>query len=264
MLDAGLERKVVQKSGSYFSFEDERLGQGRQNATAFLREHPDVTQQILPRLQAQLGPTRSSRRGCCRSPSRRRPGGRSETKAAAAAVAGGRRRQAEEPAEASARRGRLRGRRSARRAARSGARSTVATRALARREHSATRACGAKLDARGRAPDGAGELRSTSSSAPGYVDDARFARERAPRCWPSAARATHAIRVDLERAGRRPRDGRGGAWPRSSPSASARGAARRAAGGGARDGPLAGAARASTRTRRAARPSLRTTPDGVG
>ena len=43
VLDAGLERKIVQKSGSYFSFEDERLGQGRQNATAFLREHPDVT-----------------------------------------------------------------------------------------------------------------------------------------------------------------------------------------------------------------------------
>jgi recombination protein RecA len=56
VLDAGLERKVVQKSGSYFSFEDERLGQGRQNASAFLREHPDVTQQILQRLQAQAGP----------------------------------------------------------------------------------------------------------------------------------------------------------------------------------------------------------------
>jgi recombination protein RecA len=55
VLDAGLERKVVQKSGSYFSFEDERLGQGRQNATAFLREHPDVTQSILQRIQAQLG-----------------------------------------------------------------------------------------------------------------------------------------------------------------------------------------------------------------
>ena len=56
VLDAGLERKVVQKSGSYFSFDDERLGQGRQNAAAFLREHPDVTQQILQRLQALVGP----------------------------------------------------------------------------------------------------------------------------------------------------------------------------------------------------------------
>jgi recombination protein RecA len=56
VLDAALERKVVQKSGSHFSFEDERLGQGRQNATAFLREHPDVTQQVLLRIQALAGP----------------------------------------------------------------------------------------------------------------------------------------------------------------------------------------------------------------
>jgi recombination protein RecA len=56
VLDAGLERKIVQKSGSYFSFDDERLGQGRQNATAFLREHPDVCQGILAKIQAELGP----------------------------------------------------------------------------------------------------------------------------------------------------------------------------------------------------------------
>ncbi len=56
VLDAGLEQKVVQKSGSYFSFDDERLGQGRQNATAFLREHPDVCQGILQKLQAAVGP----------------------------------------------------------------------------------------------------------------------------------------------------------------------------------------------------------------
>jgi recombination protein RecA len=56
VLDAGLERKAVTKSGSYFSFGDERLGQGRQNATAFLREHPDVCQAILARIQADLGP----------------------------------------------------------------------------------------------------------------------------------------------------------------------------------------------------------------
>ena len=56
VLDTALERKIVQKSGSHFSFEDERLGQGRQNATAFLREHPDVTNQILTRVQATVGP----------------------------------------------------------------------------------------------------------------------------------------------------------------------------------------------------------------
>jgi hypothetical protein len=55
VLEAGLERKVVQKSGSYFSFDEERLGQGRQNAAAFLREHPDVADKILHRIQSELG-----------------------------------------------------------------------------------------------------------------------------------------------------------------------------------------------------------------
>ncbi|MBA2463187.1 MAG: recombinase RecA [Actinobacteria bacterium] len=53
VLEVGIERKIVQKSGSYFSFGDERLGQGRQNASAFLKEHPDVVQQILARIQAE-------------------------------------------------------------------------------------------------------------------------------------------------------------------------------------------------------------------
>ena len=56
VLDSGLERKIVTKSGSYFSFGDERLGQGRQNATAFLKEHPDVVQAILREIQAQAPP----------------------------------------------------------------------------------------------------------------------------------------------------------------------------------------------------------------
>jgi len=54
VLDAALERKIVTKSGSYFSFGDERLGQGRQNAAAFLKEHPDVVQGILQGIQAQM------------------------------------------------------------------------------------------------------------------------------------------------------------------------------------------------------------------
>jgi recombination protein RecA len=55
VLEVGLERKIVQKSGSYFSFGDERLGQGRHNATAFLREHPDIVDGILRAVQVELG-----------------------------------------------------------------------------------------------------------------------------------------------------------------------------------------------------------------
>jgi recombination protein RecA len=53
VLDVALERKIVQKAGSYFSFGDERLGQGRQNASAFLAENPDIVQQILVRIQSE-------------------------------------------------------------------------------------------------------------------------------------------------------------------------------------------------------------------
>ena len=53
VLDVGLERKLVQKSGSYFSFGDERLGQGRQNATAFLE-----STRTLPK--ASSAPSRQS------------------------------------------------------------------------------------------------------------------------------------------------------------------------------------------------------------
>ena len=56
VLEVGLERKIVTKSGSYFSYEDERLGQGRQNAVALLREHPDVTGNILQGIQSAAGP----------------------------------------------------------------------------------------------------------------------------------------------------------------------------------------------------------------
>src|SRR5512135_1827511 len=55
VLDAALEAGIIEKSGAWYSYEDERLGQGRQNATAFLREHPDVTQQVLQQIQVELG-----------------------------------------------------------------------------------------------------------------------------------------------------------------------------------------------------------------
>ena len=42
----------MQKTGSFLSFEEERIGQGREKAKAFLREHPDVLQRMLNRIQA--------------------------------------------------------------------------------------------------------------------------------------------------------------------------------------------------------------------
>ena len=43
------------KSGSFFSYGDERLGQGRNNAKAFLDEHPEIAKEIEDKVYAALG-----------------------------------------------------------------------------------------------------------------------------------------------------------------------------------------------------------------
>ena len=55
ILDLGIEHGIVQKSGSFFSYEDERLGQGRNNVKGYLRERPDVAQEIENKIYAALG-----------------------------------------------------------------------------------------------------------------------------------------------------------------------------------------------------------------
>ncbi len=54
LLDLGLENDIVQKSGSFFSFGDERIGQGRNNAKAYLRENPRVVRAIEEKVYAAL------------------------------------------------------------------------------------------------------------------------------------------------------------------------------------------------------------------
>jgi recombination protein RecA len=54
ILDLGLEHGVVAKSGSFFSYDDERLGQGRNNAKAFLDEHLEVAREIEAKIYAIL------------------------------------------------------------------------------------------------------------------------------------------------------------------------------------------------------------------
>ncbi len=55
LIDLGLEQGLVQKSGAYFSYGDERLGQGRNAARAFLREHPDVAAELEARIREAAG-----------------------------------------------------------------------------------------------------------------------------------------------------------------------------------------------------------------
>jgi recombination protein RecA len=56
LIDLGVEHGVLQKSGAYFSFGEERLGQGRNAVRAFLREHPDVAEEIEARIRVAAGP----------------------------------------------------------------------------------------------------------------------------------------------------------------------------------------------------------------
>jgi recombination protein RecA len=55
ILDLGLEHDIVQKSGSFFSYGDERLGQGRNNAKAYLRENPALARTIEAKVYAAVG-----------------------------------------------------------------------------------------------------------------------------------------------------------------------------------------------------------------
>jgi len=46
MLDLGVKHGVIEKAGSWYSYDSERIGQGRENAKVYLREHPDVADLI--------------------------------------------------------------------------------------------------------------------------------------------------------------------------------------------------------------------------
>ena len=54
LVDMGVNNGILTKSGTWFSYGDERLGQGRENAKAFLREHPDAALEIEQNLRQML------------------------------------------------------------------------------------------------------------------------------------------------------------------------------------------------------------------
>jgi recombination protein RecA len=56
LLDSAAEMKIVDKSGAWYSFEGNRIGQGRENVKLFLREHPDVMKRIEELVIATLKP----------------------------------------------------------------------------------------------------------------------------------------------------------------------------------------------------------------
>jgi recombination protein RecA len=55
LIDLGEKAGVVEKSGSWFSYDGQRIGQGRENAKNYLREHPEVAQAIENKVRANAG-----------------------------------------------------------------------------------------------------------------------------------------------------------------------------------------------------------------
>ena len=55
LIDLGIEHGIVQKSGAFFSYDGERLGQGRNNAKAFLRENAAIASEIEEKIYEKLG-----------------------------------------------------------------------------------------------------------------------------------------------------------------------------------------------------------------
>ena len=55
VLDVGVDLGIIEKTGTWFSYENERLGQGRENAKHFLRENTDIYDRISHKVREQLG-----------------------------------------------------------------------------------------------------------------------------------------------------------------------------------------------------------------
>jgi recombination protein RecA len=55
LLDLGVKADLVEKSGSWFSYNSQRIGQGRENAKNFLRDNPEIADEIEKKIRAQAG-----------------------------------------------------------------------------------------------------------------------------------------------------------------------------------------------------------------
>ena len=60
LLDLGVTHNIVEKSGSWFSYKGERIGQGRENVRQFLKDNPDMLARIDAELRRALGLTKGA------------------------------------------------------------------------------------------------------------------------------------------------------------------------------------------------------------
>src|SRR6185369_726869 len=55
LIDMGVEHGLVRKAGAWYTYEGEQLGQGKENARGFLRDNPDLANEIEKRIKEKLG-----------------------------------------------------------------------------------------------------------------------------------------------------------------------------------------------------------------
>jgi recombination protein RecA len=60
LIDLAVDKRIVEKSGAWFAYGGERLGQGRENAKQFLKENPDICRTIEDRVRRELGLVREA------------------------------------------------------------------------------------------------------------------------------------------------------------------------------------------------------------
>src|SRR6184192_3749161 len=60
LLDLAVDKRIVEKSGAWFAYGGERLGQGRENAKQFLKDNPEIYRAIEDRVRRELGLTREA------------------------------------------------------------------------------------------------------------------------------------------------------------------------------------------------------------
>jgi recombination protein RecA len=66
LIDVGLEQNIIGKSGSWYTYGDQRIGQGRENAKAYLEEHPDTATEIDEKIRTLIAKPPAAENGSAR------------------------------------------------------------------------------------------------------------------------------------------------------------------------------------------------------
>jgi recombination protein RecA len=73
LIDLASNDGIVEKSGSWFAFKGERIGQGRENAKDYLREHPEIAKEIETRVLEKYGVLKSAAGAAAVAPAEEAP-----------------------------------------------------------------------------------------------------------------------------------------------------------------------------------------------